>query len=128
MGDSEEVTKFERKWAELVAREREVHTAKRLRYTGGGDPLANYRQTSEGLCMLIDALISDTAAKLLRERGAMPAMIARLTEKLQRITVMLGQHDFLYPQQGEDETFEDTCIDIAVIAKLCAIEAWRLKR
>ena len=99
---STDLENFNRRFEELLDRERAIHDAKRNDYTGGQDPLANYRFAS--------ALVG-----LPVELG----MLQRVGEKVYRLSVLLcGQE-----QQVKDETIIDTCLDIAIIAKLIAI-AW----
>ncbi len=115
----EGIVQFEKAWSDILTRMQEVHDNKRMRYTGGRDPLENYLTTGRFL-----AIVTNTPFN----KGALPSMIGRLAEKLQRLATMTGQDDFLDPKQGEDETYEDTCIDLAVISILCAIEHPRVLR
>lgn len=100
IGDPAKKSTFDERWAAIVQLEDEVHTAKKNDYTGGKDPLANYRAAA--------ALVGLTV-----EMG----MLMRMMEKVQRLSVLLGGTE----RQVMDETLTDTCIDIAVLAKLIAI-------
>lgn len=107
---------FDAAWEELVKREQAIHDAKRAAYTGEGDPLANYRNASA-----IAAVVA--IGTPVNYAGGLPAMTVRLQEKLYRLALAVHRMSF---GQEAGESFEDTCIDIAVIAKLCAIEAQRV--
>jgi len=120
---SEEQTllEFARYWEDLVREEKEIHDSKRHRYTGGRDPLENYVKSSD---------IMAIAGAGRTDRGALVSMIGRLSEKVNRIATMCGQDDFIQEDQGtdtDDEDFRQTCQDISIIAKLCAIDAARLR-
>ena len=101
--------------------EKKIHDSKRLRYTGGRDPLENYVKSSD---------IMAIAGAGRTDRGALVSMLGRLSEKVNRIATMCGQDDFIQENQGtdtDDEDFRQTCQDISIIAKLCAIETARLR-
>ena len=121
------VEEFEERYAWLLDRLVEIHAAKRQRYTGGLDPLANYQETSRELSRLLQVSFPEAAAFIV-SRGALSAMLTRLREKFQRILVMTSQEDFLDPGQGGEETITDTYLDIAIISLLCEIETWRLRQ
>jgi len=103
-----------------------LHDNKRKRYTGTADPLANYLACSEWIARMLDQQFPE-AGSFVRSRGALFAMIARHGEKFQRLVTMVGQPDFLDPNQGEGEGIRDTLMDIAIIALLEETEAWRLR-
>lgn len=94
---------FDAAFDALLDRERTIHDAKRNDYTGGLDPLYNYRKSAE--VMGISCALG---------------MVGRLQEKVTRLSVLLRDGA---ERKVEDEKIADTCIDIAIIAKLIAIEA-----
>lgn len=98
-------TIFEQRFKQLIEREQAIHDAKRNDYTGGQDPLANYRFSSSLVGLTVEQ-----------------AMLQRIGEKVYRLSVLLGGQK----QQVNDESILDTCLDIAIIAKLIAI-AWETR-
>ncbi len=110
---------FEAMWDKLCKLETETHNTKRHRYTGDRDPLENYLKTSD---------IINIACAGHTDRGALPAMLGRIMEKVQRAATMVGQDDFFDQNQGKEmnEGLSDSFVDIAVISKLCNIEMHRL--
>ncbi|KKL99622.1 hypothetical protein LCGC14_1812560, partial [marine sediment metagenome] len=119
--EEQTLLEFARYWEDLVREEKEIHDSKRHRYTGGRDPLENYVKSSD---------IMAIAGAGRTDRGALVSMIGRLSEKVNRIATMCGQDDFIQEDQGtdtDDEDFRQTCQDISIIAKLCAIDAARLR-
>lgn len=101
---------FEEEFDRFVDTLRGLHDAKRKAYTGGRHPLENYIKA----CVVLTELGCRT------DRGCLPIMFARLSEKLNRMASLAGQDGFF---EGKlSESFEDTCLDVAVIAGLCAAE------
>ncbi len=121
-----DVDAFEERFQGLIGDMTALHDNKRKRYTGAADPLENYLMCSEWIARILMQQYPD-AAEFVRSRGAMFAMIARHGEKFQRLVTMVGQEDFTDPTQGEGEGIRDTLMDIAIIAFLEEIEAWRLR-
>ncbi len=121
-----DVEAFEERFKGLIGDMTALHDNKRKRYTGAADPLENYLMCSEWIARILMQQYPD-AAEFVRSRGAMFAMIARHGEKFQRLVTMVGQDDFLDPDQGEGEGISDTLMDISIIAFLEEIEAWRLR-
>lgn len=114
---AQSIKQFETAWDRILTKMQKVHDSKRKRYTGGRDPLENYLETARFLSIVMGAK---------NDKGALPSMIGRLAEKLQRLATMTGQDDFFKAGQGEDESYQDTCIDLAVISILCAVEHGRV--
>lgn len=110
---------FDEMWDKLCKQENDTHEAKRHRYTGGRDPLENYLKTGEVITIA-------TAGH--SDRGALPAMLGRLMEKVNRAATMVGQEDFFDVNQGEEmnESLSDSFIDLVIISRLCNIEVRRL--
>ena len=107
VGNSSErpATDFDAIWDSLVGREKSLHDRKKNDYTGDRDPLYNYA----------------TAAKIMGVSTEV-AMLGRLMEKLTRLQVLLTDGK---QSRVVDESIEDTCLDISVIAKLIAVEHTR---
>lgn len=121
-----DVEAFEERFEGLIGKMTALHDNKRKRYTGAADPLENYLMCSEWIARILMQQNPD-AAEFVRSRGAIFAMIARQGEKFQRLVTMVGQDDFLDPDQGEGEGISDTLMDISIISFLIEIEAWRLR-
>lgn len=120
------VEAFEQRFAANLTELTGIHDNKRKRYTGGLDPLLNYLTCSEWIARMLEQQFPE-AAEFVRSRGALFAMVARQGEKFQRLITMIGAEDFLDSKQGEDESFKDTAIDVAVISQLIEIDSWRLR-
>ena len=123
----QDIVDFERRFADKIGQMQTLHDSKRKRYTGSADPLENYLTCSDWIARMLDQQFPEAGA-FVRSRGALFAMIARHGEKFQRLVTMVGQPDFLDPNQGEGEGIGDTLMDISIIAFLEDIEAWRLRK
>jgi hypothetical protein len=121
-----DVMAFEDRFEGLIGQMTDLHDNKRKRYTGAADPLENYLMCSEWIARILMQQFPE-AAEFVRSRGALFAMIARHGEKFQRLVTMVGQDDFIDPNQGEGEGISDTLMDISIIAFLEEIESWRLR-
>lgn len=97
---------FDELYDRLLADEKRLHDAKRNDYTGGADPLANYRAAADAV-------------------GLQPwqVMLSRLYEKAYRLKVLMGGTE----QMVRDETIRDTCLDISVLSKLLVL-LWEQSR
>ena len=102
------LNQFDRRFEELLKEVRDLHARKRHDYTGGGDPLANYRATAEFACKVLG--ITDVSPSHI--------MLLRMIEKAQRLLVLLHVPSH---ERADSETLTDTCKDIAIIALLVAI-------
>ncbi len=123
----QDIKDFEARFSLMVGKMQTLHDDKRNRYTGNADPLENYLTCSDWIARMLDQQFPEAGA-FVRSRGALFAMIARHGEKFQRLVTMVGQPDFLDPNQGEGEGITDTLLDIAIIALLEDTEADRLQR
>lgn len=90
-------TRFE----QLLDIERELQAAKNADYTGGGRLLANYEEAARA-----------TGLKTWQ------VMLSRIYEKLYRFRMLREKGE----GEVEDETLEDTLLDVAILAKLLIIE------
>ncbi len=122
----QDIIDFEERFAGLIGDMTALHDNKRKRYTGTADPLENYLTCSDWIARMLDQQFPEAGA-FVRSRGALFAMIARHGEKFQRLVTMVGQPDFLDPNQGEGEGIRDTLMDISIISFLEEIESWRLR-
>lgn len=91
---------FDELYDKLLEEEKRLHDAKRNDYTGGGDPLANYK---------------DSAASI--DVPVWKVLLSRMREKEYRLKVLLGGTE----RKVANETVLDTCLDIGIIAKLIAV-------
>lgn len=99
---------------DFIKRLQELHDKKRAAYTTEQDhPLANYLQASDRICSLLANRYPE-AATALGGLGPVPAMIARLAEKVYRVSVVFGNIDL----EDDVEKIEDDLLDIANIALL----------
>lgn len=101
---------FEARFEQFIGNLRALHDSKRRAYTGGRRPLENYEMAA--------ATLAKMGAR--EDRGCLTIMVGRLQEKVNRIASLIGMDDFMTAER--DESFEDTCMDIAVIAGLCVAE------
>lgn len=101
---------FEARFDQFIDSLRALHDSKRRAYTGGRRPLENYEAAA--------ATLTKMGAR--EDRGCLTIMVGRLQEKVNRIASLVGMDDFMTAER--DESFEDTCMDIAVIAGLCVAE------
>lgn len=90
---------FDELYDKLLEDEKRLHDAKRNDYTGGGDPLANYK-----------------AAATAVDIEVWRVLLSRMQEKMYRLKVLLGG-----TRRQVAESIVDTCLDISVIAKLVAV-------
>lgn len=89
---------------DLCKKEQNLHRRKKHDYTGGApDIIANYRRAAE--------ILSLSSGKLL---GPEHIILSRIEEKVYRLANLLSAKD----RQVQDESEEDTCLDISILAKL----------
>ena len=89
-------------WEALYERLAHIRRTKQNDYTGGQlDDMANYRNAAEFVDMPMGKLL-----------------LARMQEKMYRLKMFLGGTE----RKVSDETFTDTCVDIANLALLLGKE------
>lgn len=110
MSTEEYTERFEKVFDSFLDALRALHDSKRRAYTGGRRPLENYEQAA--------ATLTKMGAR--DDRGCLTIMVGRLQEKVNRMASLVGMDDFFTAER--EESFEDTCQDVAVIAGLCVAE------